>query len=1136
MAIRVHINHATRYEFDRPVNLSPHIFRLRPAPHCRTGIESYSLKIKPENHFLNWQQDPFGNYLARVIFNEKTTELSIDVEVIADMVTINPFDFFVEDSAHFYPFTYEENLKKELIPYLEITERGELLMNWLKKIDTIKEKLTLIEKNKKKDDAELKISEGKFVTIDFLVEINQILNKELKYTIRLDPGVQTSEETLQLKSGSCRDFAWLFIQICRHLGLAARFVSGYLVQLTSDVKSLDGPSGPENDFTDLHAWVEVYLPGAGWIGLDTTSGLFASEGHIPLACTPSPENAAPVSGLIDICETKFSFKNTVQRIYETPRVTKPYTDDQWNEIVKLGDFVDEELVKNDIRLTMGGEPTFVSIDDMDSPQWNIEADGDHKRHLANVFLQNLKKEFAFGGLVQYGLGKWYPGEAVPRWQYSLYWRKDNVKIWKNPSLLSNVSKKEEFKTIDSQNFIHKLSELLGINKSNVIPAYEDPFYHIWEEQKIPANINALKVDLLDELQRKTIAELLARGLNEPKGFVLPLGYSVNRWKSAKWKFKQANLFLIPGNSPIGFRLPLKTLDFAAPDKITQEFPQDPFDNRKDLVDYYPIFEERINNVLNDENLPVYLYEPLITALCVEERNGHLFIFLPPLKTLENFLELVTAIEITAEILKIPIILEGYEAPFDWRIERLKLTPDPGVIELNIHPSKNWQELVEKTEKIYETARISRLGTEKFMIDGRHTGTGGGNHITLGGLTPADSPFLRRPDLLRSFVTFWQHHPALSYLFSTAFVGATSQAPRVDEGRVENLYELEIAFSQIPETDYVAPGLVDRLFRHLLTDITGNTHRSEFCIDKLFSPDSPTGRLGILEMRAFEMPPHYKMSVVQALLVRTLVAWFWKKPYKHNLVRWGTELYDKYLIEHFIRKDMEDVVETLNLAGYKFKSNWFDAFYEFRFPHYGTVNIKGIELEIRMGIEPWNVLGEEVQSFGTSRYVDSSIERVQVKVSNYNDDRYVILCNGCRIPLTPTGTKGEFVAAIRYKAWQPPSALHPTIGVDTPLTFDVVDTWNKRSIGGCNYFVSHPGGRFYDTFPVNSFEAESRRTNRFWDIGHSIPVQLPPAPVYRAERIFTEINPSDVNVDLLQLKIDKEFPITLDLRKTWRLRK
>jgi len=1135
MAIRIHINHSTHYEFDRLVNLSPHIFRLRPAPHARTPIESYSLKILPENHFINWQQDPFGNYLARVIFHEKVKELSVSVEVIAEMITVNPFDFFVEDYAMHYPFKYAATLQKELIPYLEIVENGPLLIEWLKKIAPIQQELTKryaeVHKNEE-DDGKPK---GDYYTIDFLVAINQLLNNELSYTIRLEHGVQTAEETLRSKKGSCRDFAWLFIQICRHLGLASRFVSGYLVQLTSDVKSLDGPSGPEKDFTDLHAWTEVYLPGAGWVGLDTTSGLFASEGHIPLACCPNPESAAPVEGLTDVCETKFTYNNTVSRIYETPRVTKPYTEDQWLEVVKLGYEVDKELVANDVRLNMGGEPTFVSIDDMDSAQWNIDADGAHKRLLANTFLGKLKDVFTTGGLTHFGSGKWYPGEPIPRWQYSLFWRKDGIKLWNNEKLISNIENKEIYTIKDAHKIINKLTEILGINTTNIIPAYEDPFFHIWEEHKIPGDIDPKRFNLKDELQRRTISEILTKGLNEEVGYVLPIRFE-EQWTSAKWKYKSKDLYLIPGNSHMGFRLPLDTLEFEPQDKVNIDYPQDPFDERSPLKDYYTIIKKRYLQAKTDEKLDVSELKPIITALCTEIYKGHIFIFLPPQKTLDSFLELISAIEIACELTGLKVLIGGYEPPYDWRIERLKITPDPGVIELNIHPSANWDELLTKTEIIYEQARLSRLGTEKFMLDGRHTGTGGGNHITLGGFTPTDSPFLRRPDLLRSFVTFWQHHPSLSYLFSTAFVGVTSQAPRVDEGRVETLYELEIAFSQIDEAEDVPNWLVDRLFRHLLTDITGNTHRSEFCIDKLFSPDSPTGRLGIVELRGFEMPPHYRMSLVQVLLVRTLLAWFWKKPYKHNLVRWGTELYDKFLVEHFIRKDMEDVVNTLNLAGYAFKKEWFEPFYEFRFPHYGTVHVQGVELELKMGIEPWNVLGEEVSNFGTSRYVDSSVERVQVKVKNYNDFRYIVLCNGSRIPLTPTGVKGEYVAAIRYKAWQPFSALHPTVGIDTPLVFDVYDTWNKRSIGGCNYFVSHPGGRSYDTFPVNSYEAESRRSNRFWDIGYSIPVQLQPAPVYKAERKFEETEAKDLNINLLEMTIEKEFPITLDLRKTWKLRK
>jgi uncharacterized protein (DUF2126 family)/transglutaminase-like putative cysteine protease len=1110
MALKVVISHKTVYKYDRLVTLSPHIFRLRPAPHCRTPIESYSIKIKPEDNFFNWQQDPFGNYLARLIFKEKTKILSIEVEIIANLKTINPFDFFIEESAREFPFVYETTLQKELIPYLENNPKGDLFTQWIETIDT---------------------SPGK--TIDFLVGLNRKLNQFISYTIRLEPGVQPIEITLQKRSGSCRDFAWLLVQTLRHFGFGARFVSGYLVQLAQDVKSLDGPSGPDKDFTDLHAWAEVYLPGAGWIGLDATSGLLTGEGHIPLACSPTFESAAAITGYTDVCNTEFFYDNSIKRIFESPRVTKPYTAKQWNDIYDLGFRVDEDLDNNDVRLTMGGEPTFVSIDDMESAEWNTEANGNNKKIIAGTLSERLLDKFAKGGLVQHTQGKWYPGEPIPRWQIGIYWRKDRKPLWNNSKLICS-GKEHKSGNITPELFLKTLTGYLGCDSQNILPAYEDIFYFLWEEGKLPTDVDPLDFDTTNPLVRQKLSEILNNGMGNPVGYILPLSRDKTKWITCNWRFRRKHLFLVPGNSPIGFRLPLDSLIVNAKLETEPIFEPDLFSDDRELGDYSEIIKKRksqTHSQTNDNESHVFIRK----AICAEIRNKKLHIFLPPVESLEVFLDLISSIEAVAEELSIPVIIEGYEPPQDNRLEKIKITPDPGVLEVNIHPSKNWNELTETIKTLYEEARFSRLGTEKFMLDGRHTGTGGGNHVTIGGNKPSDSPILRNPELLQSLLTFWQHHPGLSYLFTGAFIGATSQAPRVDEGRFENLYELEIAFRQIPKTKDIPFWMTDRLFRHLLTDITGNTHRSEFCIDKLYSPDSASGRLGILELRAFDMPPHPQMSLLQMLLVRTIIAWFWKKPYKHKLVRWGTELHDKFLMEHYVREDIKDIVNQLNEAGYPFKPEWFDPFFEFRFPEYGMISINGIQIKLSMAIEPWQVLGEEMTGRGTARYVDSSMERIQVKVSGFTEERYVLSCNGIKIPLTNTGEQGEYVAAIRYKAWKPWSSLHPTLGVDAPLVFDLVDKWNQRSVGGCTYFVSHPGGLSYDTYPVNSFEAESRRINRFWDIGHTQGEIVPSEqPVTSGNTIRKVESHSAINTfEYKEIPVNFEFPHTLDLRQIWK---
>ncbi len=754
----------------------------------------------------------------------------------------------------------------------------------------------------------------------------------------------------------------------------------------------------------------------------------------------------------------------------------------------------------------------------------------------------MLKRFGPGGLIHHGQGKWYPGERLPRWQIALLWRADGTPLWDEPALLADPVLAAELQTGAANGFdelaraaaalANAIAESLGLPEGCCVPAYEDPLHRLLAEARVPGG-EPPAVDLIPTARslgssEGRLAELAAldeQGRGGPAGWVIPLhpmngddaGPGAEQepvWSTTRWTLRRGYLALVPGDSPLGLRLPLDALTWRPSPEDDPDL--SPFDDLPPLASRKARRRHKVNEV-KPEDVPR-------GALCVEARRGSLFVFLPPVKRLEQFVQLVGVVEGAAVKLGRPVVLEGYLPPFDPRLVKLLVTPDPGVLEVNIQPASSWPELVDITTGVHADTRATRLGTEKFHLDGTHAGTGGGNHLTLGGPTPADSPLLRRPDLLRSIITYWQHHPSLSYLFSGRFIGPTSQAPRVDEARHESLYELEIAFAELDRQTALAKGgrvspwLVDRLFRHLLVDITGSTHRAELCIDKLFSPDSERGRLGLLELRGFEMPPHPRMALVQALLVRALVARLWAAPYAGPLVRWGTELHDRFLLPWYVATDITEVVNDLAGHGFSFDASWVAPFLEFRFPRIGAVEVDGVTLELRTAIEPWSVLGEEVSSTGTARYVDSSVERLQVSVEGFTVDRHLVTCNGVPVPLHTTGTPGSYVAGVRYRAWKPPSALHPTIGVHAPLVFDLVDRWNGRSLGGCTYHVSHPGGLAYERFPVNANEAEARRASRFSAGGHTA------GPVDVEALIAAGSAPGGLGAH------SQEYPRTLDLRR------
>ncbi len=1128
MAVRVALTHRTTYKYERPASVGPQVVRLRPAPHNRTPIHSYALKLQPKDHFINWQQDPHGNYLARVVVPEKTNIFEVQVDLVADLESYNPFDFFLEPSAEESPFKYSEETIREIAIYLNPDPMTPALSNFLEKFDQRKRR-----------------------TVDYLVELNRAVYEAVDYVIRMEPGVQTPTETLTIGKGSCRDSAWLMVQACRHLGLAARFVSGYLIQLEPDERPVHGPAGPETDFTDLHAWCEVYVPGAGWIGLDPTSGLLTAEGHIPLACSPFPGSAAPIEGGVENVETDFSFHMEVRRIIDVPRVTKPYTEEQWQGILDLGHRVDASLDSSDARLTMGGEPTFVAEDNPDAEEWNTEALGADKLARADRLARRLYHLWSKGAVMHHGQGKWYPGEQLPRWAISMIYRKDGQPIWRDESKFALSESGLNYTSQDAELFVHTLIDVLGVSDEGLMEAFEDAWYYMWKERRLPTNVDPLKNNLSDPVERERVARVFRQGLNQVVGYVLPLKHEGTRFESGKWFLRDENCFLIPGDSPMGFRLPLESTPWTAEIDNDSGVDPDPTQGFPPFVEYEELRRRFLNTGAEGRSLVQFQTRPdessdessggpgarlrkkqdeeerrrraphlrrsppvtgesavgmVKTALCVEAREGILHVFIPPLYSADAYIELCAALERASEVTGLPLQIEGYPPPRDSRLTEFKITPDPGVIEVNVPPVSGWDNLVKQTDELYHAAKQERLTAEKFDVDGKHIGSGGGNHLVLGADTPLSSIFLRRPDVLRSFISFWHNHPSLSYLFSGQFIGPTSQAPRVDEARTDAVYELELAFKQLPEGREVPPWLVDRVLRHLLVDLTGNTHRAEFCIDKLYSPDGSSGRLGLLEMRGFEMPPHHRMANAQQLLVRATLAAFLERPYVEGLAKWGTTLQDRFLLPHFVRHDLHDALSYLAERGFSLDPEWFEPHYQFRFPYYGHIVKDNVLLEVRGALEPWHVLGEESGAGGQARYVDSSLERVQIKVKGAIAERHLVCCNGVQIPLHPTGVRGEMVAGIRYRAWQPPSCLHPTIGIDAPLHLEIYDNWNQRAIAGCTYHVVHPGGRANEDRPINAVAAESRRIARFEHAGHT---------GGKYEPLRHGVNP--------------HFPMTLDLR-------
>ena len=985
--------------------------------------------------------------------------LGIEVELAVDVRPVNPFDFFLDDRCAQLPFDYPPESALDLSPFLT---QGDPALRTGRRFARLLETVPRAG-----------------LTVPLLVSANQAVNRAVRYVIREEPGIWTPEETLEQGRGSCRDQAVLLMALLRARGLAARFASGYLIQLTDEGMIPDEPRGIGRDVVDLHAWVEVYLPGAGWIGLDPTSGLLCGEGHLPLACVARPALAAPVEGTSDVAAEAVTFEMTVGRLGHEVRPTAPFPDPAWEALLAGGDRADAALTAQGLALTTGGEPTFNAREGPELPEWNGEALGPAKWEAGLRLARELRDRLAPGGVLLRRQGKWYPGEALPRWALEIVGRADGQPLHAEPPPPGGPAD-----LAAAERVARALAAGLALPVPPE-PAYEDPWRLLVDEAALPAEVDARRAGLADPAERRRLARILSGDPAAPAGFVLPVAREGAGWRSERWTFRRGRLHLLPGDAPLGLRLPLAALGGPLPPPEPPE-PVLPSPDPRRGAEADPA-QARLTSAARPPPGAA-----IRTALCVEAREGRVHVFLPPVAGAEDFLELVRAAGAAGAAAGVEVQLEGYPPPPSPLLRRLTVAPDPGVLEVNLPPCRSSRDHVAALETAYQAALHAGLHAERYLLDGRLAGSGGGHHLTAGGPTPLESPLLRRPDLLAGLVTFCQHHPSLSFLFTGLFVGPTSQAPRVDEARHDALYELEIALAEAfraAREPAPPPWLGDLLLRHLLADVTGNTHRAEISIDKLYDWRTSHGRQGLVELRAFEMPPHPRLAAAQAILVRALLAALAAAPYRAPLVRWGAELHDRFLLPTWLWRDFEDVLGFLTARGVALPPEPYRAFLELRCPVAGRLDADGVSLEVRNALEPWPVLGEEPGAGGTSRYVDSSVERIEVRVEGLVPERHEVLVNGIALPLRPTGAAGEAVGGVRFRAWAPPHALQPHLGIHHPLRLELLDGWARRAVAACAYHVWHPEGRAFQTPPLTRFEAAARRAQRFTVEGPSArPVQ------------------------------------------------
>ena len=1066
MTLRLALTHRIESRFDQPVLPSTHWLRLRPAPHTRARVEAYSLRVEPGAHFINWLRDPYENHLARLDLPQPTSHLTLTVEVILELAVSDPFDFLVESFASSAPFEYPEQLRKELTPYLAPGASGPRFAAWLAQLDR----------------------RPRYV-IEFLDTINRAVQERIAVEATVRAGAIDVEALLASSRGAPWELAWLLTLSLRGVGLAARFVSGYRI--------IAGPATAAAAAASLHAWSEVFLPGAGWVGLDPATALFTNEHYVPLAGVPDPLGALPWVGDRE-ARTEWQQEAVTARVLAPAAAPWPYADSVWSDLTALGRKIEQALRASDVALTVARSLSFVSVTDPAAPEWNTVALGPGKRHVAQALLAALRARAAPGGMLHVGQGEWYGGESLPRWRLSCCFRADGAPVWRDPARLAMPLADASAAPPDARALAEQLARALGLPASALLPAYEDGLHQAWRNGRVPV---PAAEDLRDPLRRRALAERLSAVAGEPAGYVLPLRWDEVSacWRSGTWVLRRARLYLAPGDSPLGYRLPLDSL-------AAEEDADDPFVERCQFEPRAPLPElhgEVSARLTQIDAVGAQVSPPADarsaagaaprTALCVQVRDAALHVFLPPVTHLEHYLELIAAIEAAAESLQVTVRLEGHEPPADHRLRRFTLDPDAGVLRLQLPETASWSEQVALLELAYEEAARLGLAAQRLLADGTRQPPGGGSAVILAGTTAADSPFLQRPHLLRSLIVYWQRHPSLSYFFATRMVGDGGRAPRPDEGRAETSYELGIALERIAPDARLPPWFPDRILRHLLADPAGDMRRAEWRVDELYDPARASRRLGRVTLRAFETAAHAQLAALQSLLVMALVARFVRVPDGRELVPWGAALHGRFLLPQPLWQDLDEVLRELAAVDLPLPLEWFAPFLELHFPVLGTVQIGAITLELRVAHESCPVLAEEATSAGVVRFVDSANERAQVRVTGLAPGRYVLACNGRRVPMQPGGAHDELIAGVRYKTANPQATLHPTTPVLTALVFDLIDTWSGRAVGGCTYVIP-PRPGVGGPVAISPGVAEGEGSGRRPEVRAAAPRFVPPRGV------------------------------------------